>query len=208
VPISLTGLAEAVLVVPASLPVKSVAELIAYAKANPGVLNYGTTSIGASDHIGVEQLKSITGIRIELVAYTSIANLIGDLVSGRVSVFIAPPGSVLAFVQSGKLRALGVSGNKRQAILPDVPAITETLPEFRASSWYAVMAPARTPADILAKVNTDTRWVLEQPDVKQRLLQSGVEAAASSPEELRAHMQREVESIEKLVQRGALKRGQ
>lgn len=205
-PITLTGTAEAVLVVTPSLPIKSVQELIAYAKANPGRLNYGTTSIGASGHVGVEQLKSIAGVQIELIPYTKIVNLVSDLLSGRIAIFLTPPASVVAHIQSGKLRAIGVTGSKRVALLPDVPPIKETLPEFRVSTWYAVLAPTGTPKEIIAKVNADTRWALDQPEVKQRLAQTGVEATGSTPEELRAHVQREIEMVEGLVRRGALKR--
>ncbi len=205
-PVSLTGIAEAVLAINAAVPVQSVQELIAYARANPGKLNYGTTSLGATGHIGVEQIKSIAGIQVALIPYTNIANLIADLLSGRISMFITPPASVISHIQSGKLRALGVTGSKRLSLLPEAPPITETLPDFRVSSWYAVVALARTPADIISKINADTRWATIQPDVRERLAQTGVEAVGSTSEELRAHIQREVATIEGLVQRGALQK--
>lgn len=205
-PVTLTGVAEAVLAVNAAVPVKSLQELIAHAKANPGQLNYGTTSLGASGHVGMEQLKSIAGIQVALIPYTNIGNLITDLLTGRISMFITPPASVIAHIQAGKLRALGVTGTKRLPLLPDVPAITETLPDFRVSSWYAVVVPARTPADIIARINTDTRWATTQNDARERLAQTGVEATGSTPDELRLRIQREVATIEGLVQRGALQK--
>ncbi len=205
-PVTLTGIAEAVLVVTPSLPVKTLQEFVAYARENPGKLNYGTTSIGASGHVGMEQLKSLAGIDVQLVPYTAIVNLVSDLLTGRISVYITPPASVIAHLQAGKLRALGVTGTKRLPLLPDVPAITETFPDFRASSWYAVLAPARTPREIVSRINTDARWALEQADVRQKLAQTGVEATGSTPEDLRAYLQRDVELVEKLVERGALKR--
>jgi tripartite-type tricarboxylate transporter receptor subunit TctC len=204
-PISLTGLVELVLVVHPDIPANSVTELIAYAKANPGKLNYGITSVGTSGQLGIEQLKSLGGIEVQMVPYTAIANLVADLIAGRISVYLTPPAAVIAHVQAGRLRPIGVTGKKPLALLSNVPPIKQTFPSFEASTWFGVFAPSRTPADILAKVNADVRYVLEQPDVKQRLAGTGVETAPSTPEELRATMQRDIKLVEELIRRGAIK---
>ena len=203
-PISLTGFAEIVLVVTPSLPVNSLKELIDYAKANPGKLNYGTTAIGASAHVGMEQLKITTGADIQMINYTSIANLISDLLSGRIPIFMTPPASVLAHLQAGKLKALGVTGRKRLPILKDVPAIVETYPDFRVSTWYAVFAPEKTPPAIINKVSADVRWAVGEADVRDKMSATGVEAEGSTPAELGAHVKREIEAIAALRKRGAL----
>jgi len=204
-PISTTGFVELMLVVNANVPAQSLGEFIAYAKANPGKLNYGLTSVGTSGHLGVEQLKNLAGIDIQSIPYTAIANLISDLVSGRINVFFTPPASVIAHLQAGRLRALAATGTKRLALLPDVPLIKDTFPTLEASTWFAVLAPARTPQDILAKVNADVRWVLDQDDVKQRLAATGVATAASTPEALRGVMERDIRLVDDLIRRGAIK---
>lgn len=204
-PISTTGFVELMLVVNADVPARSVAELVAYAKANPGKLNYGLTSVGTSGHLGVEQLNSLAGISIQSVPYTAIANLISDLVSGRINVFFTPPASVIAHLQTSRLRALAVTGTKPLPLLPEVPLIKQSFPTLEASTWFAVLAPARTPAEVLAKVNADLRFVLDQADVKQRLSTTGVVTAASSPEELRGVMERDIRLVDDLMRRGAIK---
>ena len=204
-PISTTGFVELMLVVNADLPVKSVADFIAYARANPGKLNYGLTSVGTSGHLGVEQLNSLAGINIQSVPYTAIANLISDLVSGRIQVFFTPPAAVIAHLQSSRLRALAATGAQPLAIMPEVPLIKQSFPTLEASTWFAVLAPARTPSEIMTKVNADLRFVLDQADVKQRLAATGVVTTASSPEELRGVMERDIRLVDDLMKRGAIK---
>ena len=205
VPISTTGFVELMLVVNGGVPAKTLAEFIAHAKANPGTLNYGLTSVGTSGHLGVEQLNNLAGLDIRSVPYTAIANLIADLVSGRIQVFFTPPASVISHIQASKLRALAATGTKRLALLPDVPLIKDSFPSLEASTWFGVFAPARTPADIVSKVNADLRRALDQADVKQRLAGTGVETAASTPEELRGVMERDIALVENLLKRGAIK---
>lgn len=204
-PISTTGFVELVLVLHPDVPANTLAELVTYAKLNPGKLNYGITSVGTSGQLGIEQLKSLTGIDVQMIPYTAIVNLVTDLLAGRISVYLTPPAAVIAHLQAGRLRALGVTGTKPLRLLPNVPIIKETFPSFEASTWFGVFAPGRTPPDIVARVNADVRYVLEQPDVKQRLAASGVETAASSPDELRAVMQRDMKLVEELIRRGAVK---
>ena len=204
-PISTTGFVELMLVVNGALPANTLAEFIAYAKSHPKTLNYGLTSVGTSGHLGVEQLNSLAGIDIQSVPYTAIANLISDLVSGRIQVFFTPPASVIAHLQSSRLRALAATGTKRLALMPEVPLIKDTYPSLEASTWFGVFAPSRTPADIITKVNADLRHVLDQADVKQRLAGTGVATAASTPEELRGVMERDIRLVDNLMSRGAIK---
>jgi tripartite-type tricarboxylate transporter receptor subunit TctC len=204
-PVSLIGLSDFVLVVHPSLPVKTVQELIDYAKANPGKLNYGATSFQGA--FAMEQMNSLAGIHIERVPYTAMSSLQSDLLAGRINVYFTPPRPVLGHIESGKLRPIAVSGAKPIPVLPGVPSIKTVLPKLEASTWYGVLAPAGTPQDIIAKLNTDLRWALEQPDVRDRLEKLSIEPRASTPAELNATMRRDVEVVEDLVRRGVMKPG-
>ena len=202
-PVSLIGVSDFVLVVHPSLPVKTVEELIAYAKANPGKLNYGTTSLQGA--FAMEQFNSLAGIKVERIPYTAMSNLQADLLAGRINVYFTPPRPVLAHIQAGKLVAIAVSGAKPIPQLPSVKSVKAVLPRLEASTWYAVLAPARTPADLIGKLNADLKWALAQPDVKDRIEKLGIEVRTSTPEELRAVMRRDIELIEDLVRRGVMK---
>ncbi|MBM3347589.1 MAG: tripartite tricarboxylate transporter substrate binding protein [Betaproteobacteria bacterium] len=205
-PVTLIGFAEAVIVVNPTIPVKTVLDLVRHAKENSGKLYYGATTVGSAGQIGMEVLKSITGLPIEMVPYKNIGNLIADIVAGRVSVYFTPVTPVLPLIQSGKLRAIGVTGAKRLSMLPDVPTIRESgLTTFEVTSWYGLFTPIRTPRDIQAKLNADMRWALDQADVRTRLTEGGIEPKASTPEELRTVVDRDIQQLEELVRRGAIK---
>jgi tripartite-type tricarboxylate transporter receptor subunit TctC len=202
-PISLIGLSDFVLMVHPSVPAQSVQELIDYVKANPGKVNYGATSF--QGEFIMELFNNMAGIRIERIPYTAMANLQSDLVAGRVTSLFTPPRAFIGFIQSGRLRALAVSGAKPMSMLPGVPSIRPVLPRLDATTWYAVLAPAKTPADLIAKLNAEFKWALEQPDVRQRLEQAGIDPAHSTPEEFGNTMRKDVEMVEDLVRRGVMR---
>jgi tripartite-type tricarboxylate transporter receptor subunit TctC len=202
-PVSLLGVSDFVLVVHPSVPAKTVEELIAYAKTNPGKLNYGTTALQGA--FAMEQFNSLAGIKIERVQYTAMSNLQTDLLSGRINVYFTPPRPVLAHIESGKLVPIAVSGAQPIPQLPGVRSVKAVLPNLEASTWYAVFAPAKTPASIIDKLNADLKWALSQSDVKERVQNLGIEVRTSTPEELRKVMQRDIELIEDLVRRGVMK---
>lgn len=202
-PVSLIGVSDFVLVVHPSVPARTTEELIAYAKANPGKLNYGSTALQGA--YAMEQFNSLAGIKVERIPYTAMSNLQADLLSGRINVYFTPPRPVLAHLESGRLVPIAVSGTKPIALLPNVKSVKTVLPKLEASTWYAVYAPGKTPANIIARINTDLKWALEQPDVKDRIEKLGIEVRTSTPDELRAVMQRDIEAIEDLVRRGVMK---
>ena len=202
-PVSLIGVSDFVLVVHPSVPAKTVEELIAYAKANPGKLNYGTTALQGA--FAMEQFNSLSGIKVERIQYTAMSNLQADLLAGRINVYFTPPRPVLAHIESGKLVPIAVSGANPIPQLPNVKSVKAVLPRLEASTWYAVLAPAKTPAAVIDKLNADIRWALSQPDVKDRVEKLGIEVRTSTPEELRTVMQRDIELIEDLVRRGVMK---
>lgn len=204
-PIAMVGETEFVLGVHPDVPVHTVGELIAYAKQNPGKLRYGATSFQGV--FATEQFNALAGIRLERVPYRAMSNVQVDLLAGRIEVFLTTPASVAQYINTGKLRALGVTSDRPLPGLPDVKPIGNQLPGLKVSTWYGVFAPLQTPPDILAKVATDLRWALEQADVRAGLEKVGVLVRYGSGDELRRQMVRDVEAVEDLVKKGVMKQG-
>lgn len=204
-PIAMVGVTDFVLGVHPDVPVQTTAELISYARQNPGKLRYGATSFQGV--FATEQFNALAGTRIERVPYRAMANVQVDLLAGRIEVFLTTPASVAQYINSGKLRALGVTSDKPLAGLPDVKPIGAALPGLKVATWYGVFAPLRTPPEIVAKISMDLRWALEQPDVRAALEKVGVSTRFSSAEDLRTQMIRDVEIVEDLVRRGVMKVG-
>ena len=171
------------LAVPSSLPVSSVPELIAYAKAHPGELNFGSSGNGSPQRLMTELFQLTTGIKMNHVPYKGAAPAVADLLAGRIQVWIGAPNSLLPHVKEGRLKALGTTAPERLAYLGDVPAIAETLPGFSVDTWLGIFMPAKTPPDIVGKVNREVARVLGSPDVKSRLEPQGIELVTNSPAE-------------------------
>jgi tripartite-type tricarboxylate transporter receptor subunit TctC len=203
-PVTLLGWSDNVLVVHPSLPAHTVPEFVAYAKANPGKLNYGGSSLQGA--YAMEQLKSEAGITIERVEYKEITNLTTDLLAGRLQVYFTPIAAVLSHIQSGALAPLAVSADDVPS-LPKVPSIKKWYPQVEAAAWYAVLVPIKTPGAIVAQLNADIGWALEQPDVRQRLATFAVRPAHTSPEATRRVLQQEIDRIQDLARRGIMKPG-
>jgi tripartite-type tricarboxylate transporter receptor subunit TctC len=185
-PISQVALVPFVLVVHPSVPAKNVAELVAYAKANPDKLNYGSSGNGSPQQLASEMLNHAAGIQMQHVPYNGAVPAITDLLGGRIQVFIGAVNSLLPHIKEGKLRLIAGAGGKRFAAFPDVPAIAETVPGVALDVWLGVFMPAGVPKEMVTKVNADIARVLQLPDVKANLNGQGIEAAPSSPEALAA----------------------
>ena len=185
-PISQVALVPFVLVVHPSVPAKNVAELMAYAKANPDKLNYGSSGNGSPQQLASEMLNHAAGIQMQHVPYKGAVPAITDLLGGRIQVFIGAVNSLLPHIKEGKLRLIAGAGGKRFAAFPDVPAIAETVPGVALDVWLGVFMPAGVPKDVVARVNADIARVLQLPDVKANLSGQGIEPAPSSPEALAA----------------------
>ena len=185
-PISQVALVPFVLVVHPSVPAKNVAELVAYAKANPDKLNYGSSGNGSPQQLASEMLNHAAGIQMQHVPYKGAVPAITDLLGGRIQVFIGAVNSLLPHIKEGKLRLIAGAGGKRFAAFPDVPAIAETVPGVALDVWLGVFMPAGVPKDVVARVNADIARVLQLPDVKANLSGQGIEPAPSSPEALAA----------------------
>jgi tripartite-type tricarboxylate transporter receptor subunit TctC len=192
-PISLLALVQNVLVANPRLAAGSVRELIALAKSKPGQVHYASTGSGTSGHLIMELFKSMAGIDLVHVPYKVIGQAQADLISGQVSLWFPTAPGALPHIKAGRMRLLAVAGGKRSPALPDVPTIAESgVPGFDASTWYPLLAPARTPRDIVAKINKAVVGVLNQPDVQQRLTGMGIEIVGSSPDDLARHIRSEI----------------
>jgi tripartite-type tricarboxylate transporter receptor subunit TctC len=191
-PVTLLATVENALVVHPGVAAKSVPELIALAKANPGKLTFASPGVGSQAHIAGEMLKSMAGVDMVHVPYKGIAPAMNDLLGGQVSSMFLSMSSALSQVQTGKLRALGVASLKRSSAAPDLPTIAEQgLPGFEAVSWYALMAPAGTPPDVIEKIATESARALRDAAVRDRLLGVGANPVGGTPAELAATLKGE-----------------
>ncbi len=183
-PVAHVASAPNLLVVTNDLPVKSVAELISYMKANPNKLSFGSPGIGTSVHVSGELFKSMTGTSMQHVPYKGRQFAIPDLVGGQIQVMFDNMPSALPMAKEGKIRALAQTTATRSAAAPDVPTVAETVPGFEATTWFAIFAPAGTPKDVVARINAEMQRVFKMPDVMDKLKTLGLEPWISTPEEL------------------------
>ncbi|OGA52600.1 MAG: hypothetical protein A3G24_11575 [Betaproteobacteria bacterium RIFCSPLOWO2_12_FULL_62_13] len=182
------------LVVHPSVPVASVKDLIGFAKANPGKLNYASPGAGAWNHLFFELLKQRAGINLVHVPYKGIGPAITDLVGGHVHASIASAPSSLHHIRAGRLRALAVTGETRSQLLPDVPTVAESgVPGYRAAGWFAVLAPAKTPASIIGKLNAEIVRILESQEMRTALAQEGAEPNPATPAAVARSIREQVE---------------
>jgi tripartite-type tricarboxylate transporter receptor subunit TctC len=184
IPVTEVARIHFLLTVPSSLPVNSVKELIAYAKAHPGELNFGSSGNGSPQRLMTELFQLTSGIRMNHVPYKGAAPAVADLLAGRIQVWIGAPNSLLPHVKEGRLKGLGTTAPERLAYLGDVPAIAETLPGFSVDTWLGIFVPAKTPSDIVKKANAGIAAVLGNADVKAKLEPQGMELTTNSPAEL------------------------
>ena len=183
------------------LPVKTVAELVAYAKANPGKLNYGHGGIGFSTHLAGQVFNLTAGTDIQHVPFRTPAALMTDLLTGRVNMCFCNISQVLPHIAEGKLRGLAVTSLNRSQQAPDLPTLHESgFPSFDVTSWFALLAPAGTPAPVIAKLHQEAVRVLAQPDVRRQLVSMGMDVIANTPDELAAVIRSQIEDRRKLIE--------
>jgi tripartite-type tricarboxylate transporter receptor subunit TctC len=199
-PVVLVATQPNILVVHPSLPVKSVQELIAFARARPGQLNYANSGTGAAAHLAAELFKSMTGTAIESIAYKSAAPALVDLMAGQTHLMFATSLSVMQHIQSGKLRALGVTTARRASAVKDLPTIAEAgVPGFEATTWHGVLTTGGTPPAVVNKLNAEINRALQMPDVRERLAGLGAEIIGGTPKEFADHIAREIPKWAKVV---------
>jgi tripartite-type tricarboxylate transporter receptor subunit TctC len=189
-----------VLVVPPELPATSVRELIALAKEKPGSLSFGSSGAGSSTHLSSELFKSMAGIDVVHVPYKGSSQAITDLIAGRIAMIIDNMPGAISFIRAGRLRALGVTGNKRSPALPDVPTIAEAaLPGYESLSGSGIAVPAGTSKEVIARLNRDIATILAQADIREKFAQAGADPVGGSPQEFAAHIRAEREKWSKLI---------
>jgi len=205
-PISLVAITPNVLVVNPSLPVNSVKDLIAYAKANPGKLSFGSGSNGSAGHLAGELFKVDTGTDMVHIPFKGGAPALQALLAGDTQLMFDNLANSMQQVKAGKLKALAVTTEKRSALVPDLPTMAESgVPGFDISTWFGIMAPAGTPPDVIAKWNTDLVKVLNSPDMRERMTAQGAEAAPDTPAEFSAFIARELAKYARIVKASGAK---
>lgn len=191
-----------VLVVPGNSPFNSVKELTAYAKAHPGKLDVASSGSGTSVHLSAELYKQIMGVHLVHIPYRGTGSLLPDLLSGVVAMSFPNLPSALPFIQSGKLKALGVTTAKRSDAAPQIPTLAEAgVPGYDMSTWYGLIGPANMPADVVQQLNQTLRQVLQDPQVRSKLVSQGVDPVTGTPQEFGSFIQRETKSWTTLLKK-------
>ncbi|HZN24334.1 MAG TPA: tripartite tricarboxylate transporter substrate binding protein [Burkholderiales bacterium] len=199
-PVVLVATQPNILVVHPSLPVKSVKELVALAKARPGQLNYAGSGVGTAAHLAAELFKSMTATEIVHISYKGAGPALTDLLAGQTQLMFATALSVTPYIKSNRVRALGVTTAKRSRLYSDLPTIAEAgVPGFEASTWHGVLVPAGTPPAIVERLNTEINKMLQTPDVRDRINALGGEIAGGSSKEFAEHIRREIPKWAKVV---------
>lgn len=205
-PITLVVVNPQILVVHPSLPVRSVQDLIRLAKARPGQINYGSVGPGSPQHLGMELLKTMAGVDLLHVPYKGTAPAMTDLISGQISAMFNSMPSVLPHIANGRMRGIAVGSARRSAAAPDIPTVAEAgLKGFQYVTWYALLAPAATPKDIIARINADAVKALSQPETVKRLASQGAEPSPGTPEHLARFMRAEHEGWKEVIRRSGVK---
>jgi tripartite-type tricarboxylate transporter receptor subunit TctC len=199
-PVSMIGIFPIVVVASSKLPVKTLTELVAYAKARPGELNYGSVAIGSSQHLAGIYFEQVAGVKLTHVPYRNIAQYPADLMSGAVPLGFQWLPNVLATLNSGGAKALAVAVKERMAALPDVPTTAEAgMPEYEISGWFVLLAPKGTPTPIVGKLNQELKAALSETALRERFTEQGAEPVAMTPEELGRFMEAEGVKLGKVI---------
>jgi tripartite-type tricarboxylate transporter receptor subunit TctC len=192
-PVTMTTAYPYILVVNADLPVKSLQEFVALAKSKPGALNYGSTGVGAANHLVAEFFSSKAGLKMTHVPYRGTALAVGDLLGGQLTMVFGDPISVLSQMKAGKLRPLAVTSLERSSVAPDVPTVAESgYPGFEALAWHGILAPAKTPPAIVQKLNAEIVKALADPATRKLLEDQAMQTVGNSPEAFAAFIQRDI----------------
>ena len=199
-PVALVAIQPNILVVNPGVPATSVKELIAFARAKPGELNYASSGSGAAAHLAAELFKTMAGVEMVHVPYKGAQPALTDVIAGRAQLMFATSASVIPYIKAGRLRALAVTTSKRSAAVPDLPTVSEAgVPGFEAITWHGVVVPRATPAPLVERLNGDIVRALNAPDLRERLESLGAELAAGTPKDFADYIAREIPKWTKVV---------
>jgi tripartite-type tricarboxylate transporter receptor subunit TctC len=206
-PISLLGETGFLVSLHPSLPVKNVKELIAYDKASPGKLNYGSTGTGGITHLASELLNQMGGMRMTHVPYKGTGPALNDLMGGQIQLMVGAMPAMVPQVKANRLRGIGVTTVKRNQAVPDIPTVGETIKGYDVILWYAAWGPKALPKDILTRLSQETDRIVRAPEMKERMAGEGVEPVGGSPERFREALRRDVPKWQKVVKDGKISIG-
>ena len=199
-PITVAVTSASILVVHPSVPVKTLKELIAFARARPGQLNYASAGAGTYPHMTYELFLSMAGLKMVHIPYKGTAPAMIDMIAGQVATMAATVLTGLPHIRTGRLRPLGITSAKRNAIVPDIPTVAEGgLPGYESVQWYAVLAPAKTPRDIIARLHADLVQILHSPGIKKRFAADAAETVGNTPEAFARHLRSELDKWAKVA---------
>ena len=206
-PIALVGETGNLVTLHPSVPVKSIKELIAYDKANPGKLNYGSAGTGSSAHLAAELFNQMAGTRMTHVPYKGVGLALNDLLGGQIQLIVGGMPGMIPQVKLNRLRGIAVTTAKRSNAVPDIPTVSETVPGYEVVQWFAVLGPKALPKDIVGRWNKEINRILQLPEVKERMAGDGIESAGGPPERFREVLNRDVAKWQKVVKVGNIKLG-
>jgi tripartite-type tricarboxylate transporter receptor subunit TctC len=204
-PITVAVTSASILVVHPSLPVKTLKELISFARARPGQLNYASAGVGTYPQMTYELFLSMAKLRMVHIPYKGTAPAMIDMLAGQVATMAATVLTGLPHIRTGRLRPLGITSAQRNAVVPDIPTVAEGgLPGYESVQWYAVLAPAQTPRNIIAKLHTELVQVLHSPEIKKRFAADAAETVGNTPEEFARHIRSELDKWEKVAREAGI----
>jgi tripartite-type tricarboxylate transporter receptor subunit TctC len=198
-PITLVARAPQLVIVHPSLPVRNVKELISFVRAQKGKIDYGTSGVGTIAHLSTEMFKNMTGVEMTHITYKGMALVVNALAAGEIPIVFSDMAPGMVQLKAGKVRAIATTGLQRSSLLPDLPAVSETLPGFNLVNWWGLFAPAKTPAPIVSRISETVVKGLQTPDVRERFAGLGVEVATSTPEEMLNMVKTEMSSFGALI---------
>jgi len=206
-PVALVGETGNVIALPLAVPIKSIQELIAYDKASPGKLNYGSTGTGGFTHLITELFNQLAGTKLTHIPYKGTGPALNDLLGGQIQVLFGSLPSTIPLIKQNRVRGIGVTTPKRSPALPDIPAIGEAVPGYEAVLWYGFWGPKGLPKNIVTLWNTEIRKALKQPDLQQRLANEGLDPSVAPPERFNDVVRRDVAKWIRVVKTGNIKAG-
>lgn len=206
-PISLIGETGFVVTLHPSVSIKSIKELIAYDKANPGKLTYGTGGTGSSNHLVTELFNQMASTKMTHVPYKGIGLALNDLLGGQIQLIFGGFPPMIPQIKSNRLRGIAVTTARRSNAVPDIPTVGETVPGYEAVQWFAILGPKALPKDVVTRWNNEIDRIVQLPDVKERMAGDGLEPAGGSPERFREVLKREIAKWQKVVRTASIKPG-